>query len=866
MKLTRYAFSLLAASTIGLLIAVTCLAAAPAKDATVAAPQTVAVKVVTPVTQPATQAKQPSPDEALAEAIRNARIGRFLQATKALRVTAKAAPDDAKVAAALKLLEGHLDRNDFWQAQQRSEYAAAVQRVRQAMLASEYLPKLAKTKVDQKLRKKISAIVSASGGAGSGEGLLDVDTKAANKLRADAIGAFKKTEVALKGTLDILKGDTSEYAKVLAALVATLKKRLNASRQAWRDAKIDTERRRTEAADKLRIPQEDLALAVADLQSMTSKKPWHLALLHARLAKELAAKDEKYNEQDWYKSLLTDVEARASKSLADAVWTDALVAYSGLQEIVTGVDGKKEQLYKDKVKAARRHVRMLRLYGRVAPPRPDGNPTTAPFDAEPSWQDMTAGIDAKMVKKAIEKVTDFYVKPVDHRKITRGALLSIYVLAQTPQAAKSFPLLGDKDRQQKFAKAIKRQLEAIESKDSVDQIDLTLSLDSVLTASEGTVKIPTRVLAMEFADGLLDEMDRFSSMIWPDDVAEFRKHTMGQFFGVGIQITKKPGEHLKVVTPLVGTPAFLAGIKAGDTILAVDGRATQHISVDRLVRMITGKRDTKVILTISRPGLIKPIDKAIIRKEIHIRTVRGWRRIRNGKWDYWIDPRAKLGYIRITQFTDTTATDLANVLKGLGEAGMKSLVLDLRFNPGGLLKSATQVADQFLPQGRIVSTRGRRVRRSMVNALPSGKFLKGNLAVLVNQYSASAAEIVAGALKDWQRGVIVGQRTFGKGSVQNVIPIREQRAYLKLTTAYYYLPSGRLIHKQNGSTKWGVMPDVQLTITPRQMKHWLEIRRKTDLLREVDDRLLKQALGKQLDADMQLNTAVLLLKLKALTG
>ncbi|MBL7132667.1 MAG: S41 family peptidase [Phycisphaerae bacterium] len=867
MKLTRYALGLLAGLIIGSFIAGTCSAAASTRRTTPAThPPGPATQAVTAATRPATQTRPARVEDALAAAVKEALAGRFLQATKALRITAKAAPDNAAAAAALDLLDRHLSRSNRSRTEQRREYTEAVRRVRHGMLAEQYLPKLAKAKVDQKLRKKISAVVSAYGEIGSCEGLMDADTKAANKLCDEATRALEQTDAALKGTLKALKGDTSQYAKVLDGLVAALKRQLNACRQVWHDAKTDTAHERAETADKLKPLEDELALAVADLEVMTAMKPWRIALSQGRLAKQLAGKGEEYSRQEWYKSLLADSQAQANKAVADARWFDALMAYAGLEELLTGIDSKKEQFYKDKVKEARRHVRMLRLYGDEDESRTASKPTTGPSDTEATWHEMSAGIDAKMVKKAIEKLNDFYVVPVDYKKVSRGALLSVHVLGKTPQAAKSFPLLGDKDRQQRFVKAIEAQLAAIDRRNGVDQLDLSLALHTVLSVSEDTVKIPTRVLAMEFADGLLDELDRFSSMIWPDDVADFRKHTMGQFFGVGIQITKKPGEPLKVVTPLVGSPAFRAGIKAGDTIIAVDGRATEDRSVDRLVRMITGKKGTKVVLTISRPGLIKPMDKAIIRDEIHIRTVKGWRRIRNGKWDHCIDPKAKVGYIRISQFTDTTARDLAEALTKMQEGGMKSLVLDLRFNPGGLLRAATKVADQFLAGGRIVSTKGRQVRRTEVNASPSGKFLKGGLAVLINEHSASAAEIVAGAIKDWRRGLIVGQRTFGKGSVQNVIPIREQRSYLKLTTAYYYLPSGRQIHKQNASTDWGVVPDVEVTVTPRQMKHWLEIRRKTDLLKEVDQHLLKEAMAKQYDADLQLSSAVLLLKLKGLAG
>ncbi len=174
------------------------------------------------------------------------------------------------------------------------------------------------------------------------------------------------------------------------------------------------------------------------------------------------------------------------------------------------------------------------------------------------------------------------------------------------------------------------------------------------------------------------------------------------------------------------------------------------------------------------------------------------------------------------------------------------------------------MANEFLDTGRIVYTRGRQVPRTEIKADKKGAYLQGDLVVLVDKKSASAAEILSGALKDWRRGVIVGQRSYGKGSVQNVIPVRRDEAYLKLTTAYYYLPSGRLLHRQNSAKDWGVNPDVDVYITPRQMRRWLRIRRKTDLLQDFEPDLLKADLSQQYDADFQLNTAVLLLELMRL--
>jgi carboxyl-terminal processing protease len=466
-----------------------------------------------------------------------------------------------------------------------------------------------------------------------------------------------------------------------------------------------------------------------------------------------------------------------------------------------------------------------------------------------------------MVEEVIAKLERAYVTRVDYRDVTKGGLEAIKVLAETPQVAGTFPGLKDDAKRGKFLDFIEREMRSVDKKDRVDYLDLHLALNSILSASERTVRIPTEVLSVEFTDGFLNELDKFSSMIWPNDVADFVKSTMGRFFGIGVQISKEPGEPLKVVTPLLNTPAFRAGIKAGDLIEAVNGDDTEDESVDKLVQRIMGPKGTKVTLTIKRPGVIKPFDVDIMRGEIHIVTVKGWQRSSSGEWEYLIDPDSKIGYLRVTQFTGDTVTDVDAALKELKQKGVRSLVLDLRFNPGGLLRAAKNVADQFLRNGRVVSTEGRQVPREELSAGAGGRYLDGHLIVLVNQYSASAAEIVSGAMQDWQRGFIIGQRTYGKGSVQNVIPIRRGKARLKLTTAYYYLPLGRLLHRRPESDAWGVDPDIEVVMTPKQSKRWLEIRRRTDLLTEVDPEQLADDLAAQYQADIQLSTAVLMLKL-----
>ena len=791
-------------------------------------------------------------------------VGQFDEALASLNKATGLAPNDRVVPVARRLVKEHMVRFNRSRREQTDEYNKAVRRVEYCMLAQKHLTVLSEAGVEKKLRDKTQEILSKYEAIGTADSLLVSNEDAAAKLKAKAVKSADEAAAAVPAVLKLLKDDDSEYATAFRGNAEGLIRCLTACKEAWAAAEVGSADARATAAEKLKDLQDDVADAMANMEMMTHKKPWQIALSQARLAAQLAPDTDKLLREQWYRSLVADAEQRGLEAVRTADWNDALGVYAGLDNLVENTE-----TYKDRLKAARGHVRVLRLYG-------DGNvngengesaesPTTAPAPAETiTWKDHVAGVDAEMIRAAISRVHGSYVTPVDYRKVTRGALRSIRVLAETPQAGRSFPKLTDEKMRTQFLAAVQREVDYVEKKDRIDHVELTYALNNILEASDRTVQIPTAVLAVEFADGFLAELDRFSSMIWPNDVNEFRKQTMGQFYGIGVQITKDPGESLRVVTPLADTPAYRAGIKTNDVILKVDGVSTKHHAVDKLVRRITGEKGTKVVLTIQRAGVPKPFAVSIIRAEINIRTVKGWRRLPAGEWDYMIDPDAKIGYIRMTQFTDTTPGDIAAALTALKNDGMQALVLDLRFNPGGLLRAATKVVDEFLLAGRIVSTRGRQVRETEVNADSGGAYLKGNLAVLINEHSASAAEIVSGALKDWKRCIVVGHRSFGKGSVQNVIPIRPKRAFLKLTTAYYYLPSGRLLHKRNGQKDWGVDPHVQVRITPMQMKRWLEMRRKTDLLTDVPEEKLVEDLIKQYDADLQLSTAVLLLRLKRL--
>ncbi len=296
--------------------------------------------------------------------------------------------------------------------------------------------------------------------------------------------------------------------------------------------------------------------------------------------------------------------------------------------------------------------------------------------------------------------------------------------------------------------------------------------------------------------GMLSSLDPHSAFMKPEDFKELQVETKGKFTGIGIEITIKDGV-LTVVSPIEGTPAFKAGIQANDKILKINGKSTKNMSLIQAVKLLRGPKGTSVTISIYRSGWNKLKDVKLVRDVIPIVSVRS-KLLEEG-----------YGYVRITNFQSKTEKELRKALKKLEKGGkLKGLVIDLRNNPGGLLDQAVAVSDEFLESGLIVYTDGRLEDSKMkFYAKPNRVHHNYPLVVLVNGGSASASEIVAGALQDNKRAVIVGTQTFGKGSVQTIIPL-EEGAAIRLTTARYYTPSGRSIQAK------GITPDIEVPFIP----------------------------------------------------
>jgi carboxyl-terminal processing protease len=333
-------------------------------------------------------------------------------------------------------------------------------------------------------------------------------------------------------------------------------------------------------------------------------------------------------------------------------------------------------------------------------------------------------------------------------------------------------------------------------------------------------------------DGMLSELDPFSVYVPPSKQEDFDRMLENSFRGVGIQLDQRPeGGPVEVVTPIDGSPAFKAGVQAGDIITKVNGESIEGLRLPEVIKKIAGKVGTEVRLTVKHlTG--EEVELKMTREEIVVPTVKGYSRKPDNTWDFYCCDDPKIAYLRITQFTSETFDNLKPTLEKLIAEGMRGLILDVRFNPGGRLDQAIDIVDLFVDHGVILSTKGRTRPEQKVMAKSEGTLPYFPMIVLVNEHSASASEIVAGSLMDNKRALVIGQRTYGKGSVQELIPLDNKGGELKLTVAYYYLPSGRLVHKKKDATDWGVQPQIVVPMDPQQEQAAMRQRYEQEIFRK----------------------------------
>ena len=611
--------------------------------------------------------------------------------------------------------------------------------------------------------------------------------------------------------------------------------------------------------------------AFADVQTMLKGGHDDAALDLASRAQLLSDDKDGFHNLPWMRSLIAASVKRAAGYESSDQWLKAMRVYEDLAAVEPASRDWKEDL-----KLVTRRVRLLatfapdtyrKLLGSylterdavdallMATTRPTTGPATMPVAAgttKPSaaealaesdvfkvdWHDTLRGVQLAQLTKAIDDVYANYYREITYKGLLLGGLDALDAVMTTRGLETTFPSLGDPAKRAAFQQYLDRWRAAANNASAeteqglMDQFLSPVDKEGMLAANARSLGLPDAVLISEFADGALAKCDPFTNMIWPSAVAEFRKSTQGEFSGVGIQIELVPDTgDLKVVEPLPDSPAEAAGIMSDDVIAKINGRTAKNITTDQAVRLITGPTGTTVTLAIRSPDG-KARDVTLRRRQIKVASVKGYTEVGTGKWNYWIDPADHIAYVRITSFTQSTTKELREVLNNLGDP-VAGVILDLRGNPGGLLPAAIGVCDQFLRSGTIVSTHPDRDTQNppfTANASDDGDEFTKPLVVLVNQYSASASEIVSGALKDRHRAILVGERTFGKGSVQQLFQLPpDDDSIIKLTTAHYYLPSGRCIHREETSTTWGVDPDVTVELTPEQMLAAQLARRKMDV-------------------------------------
>jgi carboxyl-terminal processing protease len=308
-------------------------------------------------------------------------------------------------------------------------------------------------------------------------------------------------------------------------------------------------------------------------------------------------------------------------------------------------------------------------------------------------------------------------------------------------------------------------------------------------------------------EGMLGELDPFSNYIPPAHEEEFDRMLDGSFKGVGIQLNQRDDGVVEVVTPIDDSPALKAGVEAGDIILKVNGDSLEGLRLPDVIKKISGPLGSEVRLTVKHVTG-EEVELKMTREEVHVPSVKGFVRKVDESWDFYVCDNPKIAYVRITQFVPESFEELKKALTPLVADGMQGLILDLRFNPGGRLDQARDIVNLFIDHGVIVSTKGRNRAEEIYHAKPDGVLPPFPMIVLVNEHSASASEIVSGSLMDNKRALVIGTRTYGKGSVQEVMPLDEKGGELKLTVAYYYLPSGKCVHRLKDAKDWGVDPQI----------------------------------------------------------
>lgn len=461
---------------------------------------------------------------------------------------------------------------------------------------------------------------------------------------------------------------------------------------------------------------------------------------------------------------------------------------------------------------------------------------------------------AIMVLRAAKLVRQNYVKDVNTGQLVDYAVRGLYRQAN-----------------EKLPSKVREQLDNAKSLKDVDLIKLLSEARTHLGKREDLSAGKDITYSLK---PMLGKLDNHTGYIDPEMLIRMRQDVEGQFSGIGVQIKKNNiRDQLQVVTPIKGSPAYKKGIQAGDVITTiireVDSEGarlptpevipTKGLSTDMAVKKILGKTGTKVKLIIEREGNEKPLEFTLIRGQVKVETVLGHKRNEDDSWDYVIDPESKICYVRLTQFSQSSHKDLEKVMRQLSKIGIKGFILDLRFNPGGLLDESVKISDLFIDDGLIVTVRPRNGPETSYVGKSDGSYTAFPMVCLVNGFSASASEIVSACLQDHNRAIIIGTRSYGKGSVQTIQNF-DTGGKLKLTTATFWRPSNRNLNRAStqgrDEDEWGVSPDsgFVLKLPNKELNELQDHLRDREIIHRPDKR--KTETGRNEFHDRQLDLAL----------
>ncbi|MFK7959187.1 MAG: S41 family peptidase [Phycisphaerales bacterium] len=699
-------------------------------------------------------------------------------------------------------------------------------------------------------------------------------------------------------------GDDADFERLLAAVPAEVGE-ADAARAAaaarMSDGLRQLQAHRAAAADARDQARDD---AIAEMRTEVAAGNRSKALRHAVIAQSHSADFDAILANAEIMSLVRWGEAQVIEEERQRHWIDAQELLYLLRTFYEDTDRRDDfRRHDDELKVVNARVELLSRYTpkilhemREARAERLGEPPIGPFNESQviDYRERLQNVDRRMLSSLLTTAAQEHIEGEGWRPLLDGGLESLSTFATTVPLRTEFPRLGEASAVSRWNARIREwQAKLGELQSNVlSRRVFNGVIDDIMDLNRATLRLPDEVIVREFGDGAMGRLDTYSDIIWPDELRRFRQQTEGDFVGVGILIRHNDKREIEIVQPLEGTPAYKAGVQPGDVILNVGSDSTVGWSLNDAVDRITGPQGSTVKLGLQRGENEDPVDVVIRRSTIKIHSVKGWEKTgieADGEpiWNWMIDEEAGIAYVRLTQFTTTSFTDLLDAWGEIKDAQGKApngLILDLRHNPGGLLTAAVQIGNLWINRGDIVTGENREGRQQWRQGAMAGdarvREAGTSTVVLINKGSASASEIVAGALQAHGVAVVVGERSFGKGSVQTVHPVTREGS-IKLTTQYYRLPSpdggrtpGRLVHKRDGSPVWGVDPDVEVPMTVGQASDAIVLRQRAESRflnpiepAEGDEEVASADINDLLNdgIDPQLQTALLLLQSQALT-